>query len=131
MSNIDASLYIIECMYNVNKDMVTSNIIPLIKTIRKNPVAKKTPIIFIEQCIIDIGSIHNEFINSVMEKNDELYKQVDKAINKGEKDLFMIKQIGGIDEDSEATVDGIHFNDLGFQRYADHFLKNIKELDIL
>ena len=102
-----------------------------IKTIRKNPVAKKTPIIFIEQCIIDIGSIHNEFINSVMEKNDELYKQVDKAINKGEKDLFMIKQIGGIDEDSEATVDGIHFNDLGFQRYADHFLKNVKELDIL
>ena len=131
MSNIDASLYIIECMYNVNKDMVTSNIIPLIKTIRKNPVAKKTPIIFIEQCIIDIGSIHNEFINSVIEKNDELNKQVDKAINKGEKDLFMIKQIGGIDEDSEATVDGIHFNDLGFQRYADHFLKNIKELDIL
>jgi lysophospholipase L1-like esterase len=111
--------------------MVTSNIIPLIKTIRKNPVAKNTPIIFIEQCIIDIGSIHNEFINSVIEKNDELNKQVDKAINKGEKDLFMIKQIGGIDEDSEATVDGIHFNDLGFQRYADHFLKNIKELDIL
>ena len=131
MSNIDASLYIIECMYNVNKDMVTSNIIPLIKTIRKNPVAKNTPIIFIEQCIIDIGSIHDEFINSVMEKNNELNKQVDKAINKGEKDLFMIKQIGGIDEDSEATVDGIHFNDLGFQRYADHFLKNIKELDIL
>ena len=131
MSNIDASLYIIECMYNVNKDMVTSNIIPLIKTIRKNPVAKKTPIVFIEQCIIDLGSIHNEFINSVIEKNDELNKQVDKAINKGEKDLFMIKQIGGIDEDSEATVDGIHFNDLGFQRYADHFLKNIKELDIL
>ena len=88
MSNIDASLYIIECMYNVNKDMVTSNIIPLIKTIRKNPVAKNTPIIFIEQCIIDIGSIHNEFINSVIEKNDELNKQVDKAINKGEKDLY-------------------------------------------
>ena len=43
----------------------------------------------------------------------------------------MIIQIGGSDEDSEATVDGIHFNDLGFQRYADHFLKNIKELDIL
>ncbi len=131
MSNIDASLYIIECMYNVDKDMVTNSTLPLIKTIRKNPVAKKTPIVFIEQCIIDLDSIHNEFINSVIEKNDELNKQVDNAINKGEKDLFMIKQIGGIDEDSEATVDGLHFNDLGFQRYASHLISNINDINIL
>ena len=131
MSNVDASLYIIECMYNVDKDMVTNNTIPLIKTIRKNPVAKKTPIVFIEQCIIDLDSIHNEFIYSIIEKNDELNKQVDNAINKGEKDLFMIKQIGGIDEDSEATVDGLHFNDLGFQRYASHLISNINKLNIL
>ena len=131
MSNVDASLYIIECMYNVDKDMVTNSTIPLIKTIRKNPVAKKTPIVFIEQCIIDLDSIHNEFINSVIEKNDELNKQVDNAINKGEKDLFIIKQIGCIDEDSEATVDGIHFNDLGFQRYASHLINNIYELNII
>jgi len=131
MSNVDASLYIIECMYNVDKDMVTNNTIPLIKTIRKNPVAKKTPIVFIEQCIIDLDSIHNEFISSIIEKNDELNKQVDNAIDKGEKDLFMIKQIGGIDEDSEATVDGLHFNDLGFQRYASHLISNINKLNIL
>jgi|TARA_B110000263_G_C15285216_1_gene500421 hypothetical protein len=131
MSNINSSLYIIECMYNVDKDMVINNTIPLIKTIRKNPEAQKTPIIFIEQCIIDLDSIHKEFINSVIEKNDELNKQVDNAINKGEKDLFIIKQIGGIDEDSEATVDGIHFNDLGFQRYANHLINNIFELNIL
>jgi lysophospholipase L1-like esterase len=43
----------------------------------------------------------------------------------------MIKQIGGIDEDSEATVDGLHFNDLGFQRYASHLISNIYELNIL
>ena len=131
MSNIDASLYIIECMYNVDKNMVTNNIIPLIKTIRKNPVAKRTPIVFIEQCIIDMDSIHNEFINSIIEKNNELNKQVENAMNKGEKDLFMIKQIGGIDEDSEATVDGLHFNDLGFQRYASHLISNIYEFNIL
>jgi len=131
MSNIDASLYIIECMYNVDKDMVINNTIPLIKTIRKNPVAKRTPIVFIEQCIIDMDSIHNEFINSIIEKNNELNKQVENAMNKGEKDLFMIKQIGGIDEDSEATVDGLHFNDLGFQRYASHLISNIYEFNIL
>jgi len=131
MSNIDASLYIIECMYNVDKDMIINNTIPLIKTIRKNPDSQQTPIVFIEHCIIDLDYIDQEFINSVVEKNIELNKQVDKAINKGEKDLFIIKQIGAIDEDSEATVDGIHFNDLGFQRYASHLINNIYELNIL
>ena len=42
-----------------------------------------------------------------------------------------IEHSGAIDKDSEATVDGIHFNDLGFQRYAKHFIKNIRKLNIL
>ena len=131
MSDIDASLYVVECMYNVDKKMINQKTRSLIKAIRANPNSKNTPIIFMEQAVIDIGHINTEFISSVMEKNEELNKQIQESINRGEKDLFIIKHTGAIDEDSEATVDGIHFNDLGFQRYADHFLKNIKELDIL
>ena len=131
MSDIDASLYVVECMYNVDKKMINQKTRSLIKAIRANPNSKNTPIIFMEQAVIDIGHINAEFISSVMEKNEELNKQIQESINRGEKDLFIIKHTGAIDEDSEATVDGIHFNDLGFQRYADHFLKNIEELDIL
>ena len=131
MSDIDASLYVVECMYNVDKEMIHERIKPLIKAIRANPQAKNTPIVFMEQVVIDIGHLNTAFISSVMEKNEELNKQIQESINEGERDLFIIKHTGAIDDDSEATVDGIHFNDLGFQRYADHFLKNIKELDIL
>ena len=131
MSDIDASLYVVECMYNVDKKMINQKTRSLIKAIRANPNSKNTPIVFMEQAVIDIGHINAEFISSVMEKNEELNRQIQESMNGGEKDLFIIKHTGAIDEDSEATVDGIHFNDLGFQRYADHFLKNIKELDIL
>ena len=131
MSDIDASLYVVECMYNVDRKMINQKTRPLIKAIRANPNTKNTPIVFMEQAVIDIGHINAEFISSVMEKNEELNNQIQESINRGEKDLFIIKHNRAIDEDSEATVDGIHFNDLGFQRYADHFLKNIKELDIL
>ena len=131
MSDIDASLYVVECMYNVDKKMINQKTRSLIKAIRANPNSKNTPIVFMEQAVIDIGHINAEFISSVMEKNEELNKQIQESINGGEKNLFIIKHTGAIDEDSEATVDGIHFNDLGFQRYAYHFLKNIKELDIL
>ena len=131
MSNIDTKLYVVECMYNVDKKMIHERIKPLIKAIRANPQAKNTPIVFMEQVLIDMGHLNTAFISSVMEKNEELNKQIQKSINEGERDLFIIKHTGAIDDDSEATVDGIHFNDLGFQRYADHFLKNVKELDIL
>ena len=131
MSDIDASLYVVECMYNVDKKMINQKTRSLIKAIRANPNSKNTPIIFMEQALIDTGHINTDFTSNVMEKNEELNKQIQESINGGEKDLFIIKHTGAIDEDSEATVDGIHFNDLGFQRYADHFLKNIEELDIL
>ena len=131
MSDIDASLYVVECMYNVDKKMINQKTRSLIKAIRANPNSKNTPIVFMEQAVIDIGHINTEFISSVMEKNEELNRQIQESMNEGEKDLFIIKHNRAIDEDSEPTVDGIHFNDLGFQRYADHFLKNIKELDIL
>ena len=131
MSDIDASFYVVECMYNVDKEMIKKRTKPLIKAIRSNPQAKNTPIVFMEQAVIDMGHLNTEFISSVMEKNEELNKQIQESIHGGERDLFIIKHTGAIDDDSEATVDGIHFNDLGFQRYADHFLKNVKELDIL
>ena len=41
--------------------------------------------------------------------------------------MFLIK-MNSLREDSEFTVDGVHFNDLGFERFAKHFLKNLKKL---
>ena len=131
MSNIDASIYVVECMYNVDKRMINERTRPLIKAIRANPQAKNTPIVFMEQVMIDMGHINTKFISSVMEKNEELNKQIQESINEGEKGLFIIKNTRAIDKDSEATVDGLHFNDLGFQRYANHFIKNIKKLNTL
>ena len=131
MSDIDASLYVIECMYNVDKNMIREKTTPLIKSIRAKPQTKNTPIVFMEQVIIDNDHINKNFISSVVGKNEELNKQVQESILGGEKNLFIIKHNGAIDKDSEATVDGIHFNDLGFQRYAKHFIKNIRKLSIL
>ena len=129
LSNINAEMYVIECMANIDEKIVRSNTIPLIKMIRRK--GSNVPIVFFEQCIIDQDTLHGDVISSIKEKNIELNKQVDDAIVQGEKDIYIIKQSGCIDEDTEATVDGIHFNDLGFQRYARHFIKSINELNII
>ena len=129
LSNINAEMYVIECMANIDEKIVRNNTIPLIKMIRRN--GSNIPIVFFEQCIINQDSLHENVISSIKEKNIELNKQVDDAIAQGEKNIYIIKQSGCIDEDTEATVDGIHFNDLGFQRYAKHFIKSIDELNII
>ena len=128
LSTIDAKIYVIECMANIDKEIVRKNTIPLIKAIRKNVKVRSTPIVFFEQFIIDLDSPDQDIIDSALGKNKELNNQVTKAINDGEENLHVIKQVGCIDEDTEATVDGIHFNDLGFQRYANYFSKVIKAI---
>ncbi len=130
LSTIDAKIYVIECMANIDKEIVRKNTIPLIKAIRKNVKVRSTPIVFFEQFIIDLDSPDQDMIDSALGKNKELNNQVTKAINDGEENLHVIKQVGCIDEDTEATVDGIHFNDLGFQRYANYFINSIHELNI-
>ena len=42
--------------------------------------------------------------------------------------IYLIKQNNCLGSDLEATVDGVHYNDIGFQRFADHILKNIRDI---
>ena len=131
LSKIDAGMYVIECMPNINTRIISKNIIPLIKEIRKNSNKHLAPIIFFEECLTNLSNLDQKINNQAREKNFELKKQIDIAKDMGEKNIYIIKQDGCFDHDSEFTVDGVHFNDLGFQRYAFHFIENIKKLNLL
>ena len=48
-----------------------------------------------------------------------LYKKLKKA---GEKRLYYVSTDGLIGDDGEATVDGVHFTDLGMMRYVERVL---------
>ena len=131
LSKIDAGMYVIECMPNINAEIVKKNIRPLIKEIRKNSNGHSAPIIFFEECLTNLSNLDQKLNNQAREKNFELKKQIDIAKDKGEKKIHILKQDGCFDHDSEFTVDGVHFNDLGFHRYAFHFIENIKKLNLL
>ena len=45
----------------------------------------------------------------------------------GEKKLYYVSTKGMIGDDGEATVDGVHFTDLGMMRYTDHILPVLKK----
>ncbi len=129
LAETDALLYFIDCLANMTRIQVANNTMPLVKTIRKkNPT---TPIVFIENIIFESGYFNKKIKNEIEEKNIELKTQFDKMINGNIKNIFYISQKGAIGEDHEGTVDGVHFNDLGFMRYSDFLITNFKKMKIL
>jgi hypothetical protein len=84
-------------------------------------------VIFIEDVIFPHTVFDNAILEEVTLKNEaqkRLFKKLKKA---GEKDIYYISAEGMIGEDGEATVDAIHFTDLGMMRYVDHVLPAIEK----
>ena len=131
ISGSKAKLYVIECMANVDLDMIRKNTMPLIDCLRSNKSSQTEHIVFCEEAINDKWHPDKVSIESKNRKNIELHKQVEYAKSKGYENLHIISQVGLIDEDTEATVDGVHYNDLGFERHAKHLIRSLQELGLL
>lgn len=67
--------------------------------------------------------------HEVTRKNQTLNEIFNSLKKKGEKDIYLIHSEKMIGEDGEATVDGIHFTDLGMMRYANLITPFIKKND--
>ena len=129
IAKIDTLFYVIDCLANMTTPQVEKNTIPLVKIIRKkNTLA---PIVFIENIIFKSGYFDKKIKLEIEKKNNELKTQFDKMTGCGIKNLFYIPQEYAIGRDHEGTVDGVHFNDLGFTRYADFLITNFKKIKIL
>ncbi len=52
-------------------------------------------------------------------------------LKEGIVNLFYIDNTDAIGADHEGTVDGVHFTDVGFLRYANYLIKNLQQFGIL
>lgn len=85
------------------------------------------PVIFIEDVIFPHTMFDNAIRVEVEKKNAAQKHLFDKLKDVGEKDIYYISAEGMIGDDGEATVDGIHFTDLGMMRYVDHVMPTIRK----
>ena len=87
----------------------------------------EVPVVFIEDVIFPHSLFDNKILKEVTDKNlaqKELFRRLKKS---GEKKIYYISAEGMIGDDGEATVDGIHFTDLGAMRYVNFILPTIKK----
>jgi hypothetical protein len=129
ISGIDASCYVIDGTGNMTAGEVHENAIPLVEIIRsKHPV---TPIVFIECMIFEKAYFEDSTMIFANNKNIALKNEYEKMIKKGFPNIYYINNKGAIGNDHEATVDGIHFTDLGFLRFADFIISKFDQFRLI
>lgn len=121
----DPGLYVLDYAPNAYADMIDENGEKFFRVIRD--AHPDVPVIFIEDVIFPHTMFDNAIRAEVQEKNAAQKRLFDRLKRAGEKDIYYIAAEGMIGDDGEATVDGIHFTDLGAMRYVDHVLPTIRK----
>ena len=101
----------------------------MVDTIReKNP---NTPILFVDLFKSSISILNEKTKIDEKAMNDALKAQFNRMLNLGYKNIHYLETPNIIDTDNEGTVDGVHFTDLGFKKYADFLFQEFNQLSLL
>lgn len=122
----DASLIILNFLPNSTVAQIEERAEKFYDIIRKN--SPYTTILFVENIVFPYTRFDLKTYKAVQEKNLALSKVFENLIARGEQNIGIIpaspEMIGA---DGEATVNGVHFTDLGFMRYAEFLYPIIKQ----
>ena len=100
-----------------------------VNTIRKkNP---DSPIIFVDLFTSSFSALDNKQQKDTETMNLALKHEYQKMKDFGYKNIFYIDSVNALGLDQEGTVDGVHFTDLGFMRYAEFLLEKFKEFELI
>ena len=126
MADCDASLYILDFVPNCEAELILERTERFYRILRdRHP---ETPIVFIENPPYAHSFFNMNLKDVIQKKNDALRTVFDGLKAKKEKNISYIPAAGMIGTDNEATVDGTHFTDLGFQRYAEYLYPKIRKI---
>lgn len=121
----DPGLYVLDYAPNAYADMIEEHGEEFFRVIRD--AHPDVPVIFIEDVIFPHTIYDNAILEEVTKKNQAQKRLFERLKKSGEKRIYYISAEGMIGTDGEATVDGIHFTDLGMMRYVDHVMPTIKK----
>ena len=123
LARIDASCYVLDCLWNMNSDPKARNERSVERNYEKfirNLRAKRpdVPIVMAEQCDVFCGAVND--------KDKFMKKLYEKLVAEGWKDLVYLPKDEMYTGDFEGTVDGCHPNDLGMMSMSKAFGKAVK-----
>lgn len=126
MAGVDAGVFVLDFVPNVTVEQMNERMEKFYRILRdRHP---HTPVIFIEDPQFMDSYYNNANARKIKTLNDTL-RRIFNELKKGkEKNIYYISSKRMLGSDREATVDGIHFTDVGMMRYADLVTPVIKKL---
>ncbi|MCE9531640.1 MAG: SGNH/GDSL hydrolase family protein [Planctomycetes bacterium] len=126
MAEIDAAVYVIDCLPNMDAKAVTERTAPLVQALRK--ARPDTPILLVEDRTYAQAAVIDSVLQRNLTSRAAFKTEYDKLIAAGVKGLHYLKGDLLIGTDGEGTVDGSHPTDLGFLRQADVMIEALTPL---
>lgn len=126
MTELDASVFVIDCLPNISAGDVTTRTAPLVGILRQ--AHPTTPIVLVE----DRSYTDSFLLKSKRERNlssrAALKDVYEKLKESGDENLYYIPGEDLIGDDGEGTVDSSHPTDLGFLRQSEAFAKVLRPI---
>lgn len=117
MAEVDAGVFVLDFVPNVTVEQIETKLLPFYRILRdRHP---DTPIVFVEDPVFPHTFFDVQAAASVRRLNAALAEHYRRLRESGERNIYYVSSEDMLGDDGEATVDGIHFTDLGMMRYAD------------
>ncbi len=126
MAELDPAAYCIDCLPNMNAELVRQRAAPLVRILRQSHPS--TPILLVE----DRVNTNAPFFRSRREHHTAnhlaLRETFDTLQAEGVEQLYYLPGDELLGNDGEAATDGSHPSDLGFMRYASAYRRVLTPL---
>ncbi|MFT3902676.1 MAG: SGNH/GDSL hydrolase family protein [Niabella sp.] len=114
VANIRADAFVLDCFANPSPEQIIQRTAYMVKAIRAaHPAA---PIVLIQAGFRESGNFDSAIANISRLKDKNVQTEFEKLKKEGIKRLYLILADDLLGRDHEGTTDGIHPNDLGFDR---------------
>jgi len=122
----DPAVFVLDCLPNMDAAGVQERVVPFVKKLRAAHPA--TPIVLVEDRVYANAFLTPKRAAGHRANHAALQAAYQELRRDGVRNLHYIKGDALLGDDSEATVDGSHPNELGFARQAEAFAIVLKPL---
>jgi hypothetical protein len=126
IGEIEASVYVIDCLPNMTAKEVAANTEPLVQMLQK--AKPNTPILLVEDRNYDNAYLLPGPRKRNQESQAALKSAYERLTKAGIKGVHYLEGAHLLGDDNEGTVDSSHPTDLGFMRQADAFEKALRPI---
>lgn len=124
LAELDPSVYVFDGLPNLSPEQAVERVEPLLAKLRK--AHPKTPIVLVENVLAQ-GSLALPSRKSSAVRKNETLRSIFSKRSPDDPNLFYVSAAFLFGDDDEATVDGVHPTDLGFQRMAEAIAPAVRQ----